>query len=193
MPGKHRFAAAVPGTVLTTRRRRWLLWGAFLVSGIFLLGADVVEDVTLHLPTTHVVEELAFVLPWLLGVALLVRRTDSLLTSSQRLSRELGAARRDLEAYRRRTGDLTRGLGEKIEQQLRDWALTPSEREVARLLLKGLGHRQVAEVRGTSEKTARQQAAAIYQKSGLSGRAELSAFFLEDLLVLEPHEAPATA
>jgi len=50
------------------------------------------------------------------------------------------------------------------------------------LLLKGLGHREVAQVRGTSERTARQQALSIYRKAGLSGRAELSAFFLEDLL-----------
>jgi hypothetical protein len=38
--------------------------------------------------------------------------------------------------------------------------------------------------RNTSEKTVRQQASAIYQKSNLSSRSELSAFFLEDLLVI---------
>jgi hypothetical protein len=36
--------------------------------------------------------------------------------------------------------------------------------------------------RHTSEKTARVQSSAVYAKSGLSGRSELSAFFLEDLL-----------
>jgi hypothetical protein len=33
--------------------------------------------------------------------------------------------------------------------------------------------------------TVRQHAVAVYRKSGLAGRAELSAFFLEDLLL--PH------
>ncbi len=36
----------------------------------------------------------------------------------------------------------------------------------------------------------RQHAVAVYRKSGLSGRAELSAFFLEDLLLPLSDEAP---
>jgi DNA-binding NarL/FixJ family response regulator len=39
-----------------------------------------------------------------------------------------------------------------------------------------------ATVRGVGETTVRQQSRAIYRKSGLSGRHELAAFFLEDLL-----------
>ena len=38
-------------------------------------------------------------------------------------------------------------------------------------------------MRQTSERTIREQARALYRKSGLSGRAELSAYFLEDLLL----------
>jgi len=45
-------------------------------------------------------------------------------------------------------------------------------------------------LRGTAEKTARVQSMAIYSKSGLSGRYELSAFFLEDLLVPPEIENP---
>ena len=72
----------------------------------------------------------------------------------------------------------------------RGWAgakhgLARSQKEVALLLLKGLGHRQAAALMHRSERTVRQHAVAVYKKSGLSGRAELSAFFLEDLLL--PH------
>jgi len=35
----------------------------------------------------------------------------------------------------------------------------------------------------TSERTIRDQARAVYRKSGVAGRTELSAFFLEDLLL----------
>jgi len=49
--------------------------------------------------------------------------------------------------------------------------------------LKGLSLKEIAEIRKTSEKTARAQCTPIYEKSGLSGRSELAAFFLEDLLV----------
>ena len=75
------------------------------------------------------------------------------------------------------------GLGEAIEQQFTRWNLTDAEREVALLLLKGLSHqgdrRACAAV---SERTVREQARAVYTKAGLTGRAALSAFFLEDLL-----------
>lgn len=39
----------------------------------------------------------------------------------------------------------------------------------------------------TSERTIRAQARSIYAKAGLSGRAALSAFFLEDLLAPIEH------
>lgn len=76
-----------------------------------------------------------------------------------------------------------RGLAHAIDEQLDAWGLTPAEKEVAFLLLKGFSFKEIAPVRGTSERTVRQQGLAVYAKSGLAGRAELAAFFLEDLLV----------
>jgi len=75
------------------------------------------------------------------------------------------------------------GLGVAIDRQFERWGLTPAEREVALLQLKGLRHRDIAALRNTSERTVRQQALAIYRKSGLDGRNDLAAFFLEDLLL----------
>ncbi|MBZ0120481.1 MAG: helix-turn-helix transcriptional regulator, partial [Sandaracinaceae bacterium] len=74
-------------------------------------------------------------------------------------------------------------LGEALARQFERWQLTAAEREVALLLLKGLSLKEIAEARGTSERTVRDQARAVYRKAGLAGRSELSAFFLEDLLV----------
>lgn len=74
------------------------------------------------------------------------------------------------------------GLSDAIDKQFILWKLTPAEKDVALLILKGLDFKHIAEVRKTSERTARQQALSVYQKSGLSGRNELTAFFLEDLL-----------
>ena len=105
---------------------------------------------------------------------------------------ESRAAERD--AWRGRAEKLLRGLGEEIDRQLRDWALTPAERETALLLLKGYGHKDIATLQGKSERTVRQHSIAVYRKSGLSGRAELSAFFLEDLLLpTGPAAADGTA
>ena len=54
--------------------------------------------------------------------------------------------------------------------------------EVALLLLEGVSLREITTLRETSERTVRQQSPAVYRKAGLAGRAELSSFFLEDLL-----------
>ena len=46
-----------------------------------------------------------------------------------------------------------------------------------------LSLKEIAEIRKTTEKTARAQSVAVYAKAGLGGRSELAAFFLEDLLL----------
>lgn len=74
------------------------------------------------------------------------------------------------------------GLSQSIDQQLTKWHLSVAEKEVALLLLKGLSLKEIANIRNTTEKTSRVQSIAVYSKSGLSGRSELAAFFLEDLL-----------
>jgi len=99
-----------------------------------------------------------------------------------RLRRDLAAERAEAHRWRQEAAELLRGLSEAIDGQFERWALTEAEREVALLLLKGLSTRDIAALRETREATVRQQAQAIYRKAGLEGRAELSAFFLEDLL-----------
>jgi DNA-binding NarL/FixJ family response regulator len=75
------------------------------------------------------------------------------------------------------------GLSHSIDEQLTVWELTKSEKEVAFLLLKGFSFKEIGEARGTAEKTARSQSAVVYSKASLSNRSQLSAFFLEDLLL----------
>ena len=86
------------------------------------------------------------------------------------------------EIWRARAKTYIDGLSKAINTQLDDWKLSASEKEIAFMLLKGLSLREIAQIRGTNEKTARAQATSIYQKSNLNGRADLAAFFLEDLL-----------
>ena len=93
------------------------------------------------------------------------------------------------EQWQKETQKFTQGLSSAIDQQLHQWSLTPAEKEVALLLLKGLALKEIADIRQTSEKTTRIQSNSIYTKSGLAGRSELAAFFLEDLLQpLHPSE-----
>lgn len=98
------------------------------------------------------------------------------------LRRDLTRTRQEAERWRVEAREAVEGLSIAIDRQFDRWELSPAEREVCLLLLKGLSLKEVATVRATSERTAREQARSIYRKSDLAGRAELAAFFLEDLL-----------
>ena len=98
------------------------------------------------------------------------------------LRADMALARAESRQWRDEMADELRALGQAIRRQFDAWRLTAAEQEVGLLLLKGFSHKEIARIRSTSEATIRQQAAAIYQKSNLGGRAALSAFFLEDLL-----------
>jgi putative tricarboxylic transport membrane protein len=105
------------------------------------------------------------------------------------LTQNLAAARQDAKRRTEEAEDLLKGLGEQIDKQFETWGLTSAESEVALLMLKGLRHKEIAGIRGTSERTVRQQALTIYKKARLDGRTDLAAYFLEDLLL--PQKPPA--
>lgn len=90
--------------------------------------------------------------------------------------------KKEAEDWKLEANKYIEGLSKSIDLQLTKWNLSQAEKEVALLLLKGLSLKEIAEIRNTTEKTARVQSIAIYSKSGLAGRSELAAFFLEDLL-----------
>jgi DNA-binding CsgD family transcriptional regulator len=170
-------------------RRRLLLTGLLLA-----LAAAGAVDLALDWPRSpsalHLVVEATVLVASLAGVAwlwLLWARTRRRLAQA-RAAAEARAGERD--AWRARSEKLLRGLGAAIDAQLGAWRLTPAERETALLLLKGYGHKEIAALCGRSERTVRQHAVAVYRKSGLGGRAELAAFFLEDLLL--PPESSGT-
>jgi putative tricarboxylic transport membrane protein len=124
----------------------------------------------------------------LLLIAFLAWRWVRSLERERVLAHDLDAAREDARRRSAQADDLLKGLGEQIDRQFESWRLTSAEREVAALMLKGLRHKEIASVRGTSERTVRQQALTIYKKAGLDGRTDLAAYFLEDLL--QPQKPP---
>jgi DNA-binding CsgD family transcriptional regulator len=148
-----------------------------------LIAMDIAADYRSGTDASHLLTEAAVMVAALAGAAILWRQLRSARQEARRLSVDLVAAREDAERFRNEARDALRGLGEAIDRQFVRWQLSPAEREVGLLLLKGLSHKEVAAIRSTGETTIRQQALAIYRKSGLRSRSELSAFFLEDLLL----------
>ena len=158
---------------------------AGIVAGIAgLMTLEIIEDP--DMTPGQILMELAEPVLIVLAVAGVVH----LLGRMQRQHREQLSLMQDLEVaraegaqWRADMRELLKGLGSAIDSQFDRWQLTTAEREIALLVLKGLSHKEIALARDTSERTIRQQAQSIYGKANLSGRAALSAFFLEDLLL----------
>ncbi len=179
------------------KRRLWQALGLFATIAL-AMAADLLADASEGARLEHVGGELGAMALALAGLGLLASRlrtlrrrahalhleTQSLRADATELASALEAKREEALRYRDEARTLLEGLSGVIDRQFERWELSRAEREVGLLLLKGLSHQEVATARGTSDRTVRQQARTIYRKGGLSGRAELSAYFLEDLLVV---------
>ena len=144
--------------------------------------SDMVDDITHGADALHLAGEGAVLVLAALAVGWLLREHRSQQHQLVALRAELGEAAQRVAASDGATQARRRELGEFINTQFKSWGLTDSEREVGWLLLKGLSLKEVAGLRNTAEKTVRQQASAIYQKAGVSGRHAFAAWFLEDYL-----------
>lgn len=150
---------------------------------VVLVGFDIFTDSREGVVLWHVLVEGFIGLIAVAGIFYLIRGAVDLRHRLQREIADFSAFKREAEAWRADSRKYIDGLAHAIDQQLTRWKLTEAEKEVAFLLLKGLSLKEIAAVRNTTEKTARVQSMAVYSKAGISGRSELSAFFLEDLLL----------
>lgn len=134
---------------------------------VFFVG-DVIGDLREDPASAHFIFEAIVTAALVLGIlfgAFALRRTIELLRAQdQALAVARGA------------------LSDVIDAQFTTWSLTPAERDVGLLALKGLDVAEIAEVRRAAQGTVRAQLTRIYSKAGVSGRAQFAAFFVEDLL-----------
>jgi DNA-binding CsgD family transcriptional regulator len=184
----------MPHSAFASERR--LLTGVLLAFlGVALLAAlDISSDLREGTTLAHVAAEAGVLLVGLLGSIFMARRLVHTLRQARAVQKEafelaeqLEVTRAEASRWRSEARELMEGLAAALDGQFERWNLSPAEKEVALLLLKGLSHKEVAEIRSVTEATARQQARAVYKKAGLSGRHDLAAFFLEDLMLpVEP-------
>ena len=180
----------MPHSAFASERR--LLTGVLLAFlGVALFAAlDIWSDLREGTTLAHVAAEAGVLLVGLLGSIFMARRLVQTLRQARAVQKEafelaeqLEVTRAEANRWRSEARDLMAGLAAALDDQFERWNLSPAEKEVALLLLKGLSHKEIAEIRSVTEATARQQARAVYKKAGLSGRHDLAAFFLEDLML----------
>ena len=97
--------------------------------------------------------------------------------------RDLMQLRTRLAFEKKRHDMFSRELSESIDIQLDEWRMTPSEKEVAWLIIKGYRFSEIARARSVKENTARLQATSLYSKAGVSGRSEFVAEIIQELLL----------
>jgi hypothetical protein len=115
-----------------------------------LVGADVLSDTRSGGGPTHAALEIALMGIALASAAFFWWQFVSLRRRAGLLVRDLGAAQAETDRWRREAEEVLRGLGAAVDRQFERWKLSSAEREVALLLLKGLAHKEIAELRRTS-------------------------------------------
>ncbi|WP_313917717.1 hypothetical protein [Tahibacter sp.] len=174
-------ATGPPARVVSARERGVVVTVLLLIA--VLITFDVATDLHQGASLWHVIVETVAGAAAAAGAIYLLHGTVRLRRRLARQARDLSAYRVQADAWQAQARKQVEGLARSIDRQLDHWKLSAAEKEIAFLLLKGLSLKAIADLRGTGEKTVRAQSAAIYAKAGLAGRSELSAFFLEDLLV----------
>ena len=169
---------------MTDKFKRWSSIAAVVAGSAFLIGLEILEEPDLTLGEIL----LELIQPTLIVIVAvsMVRLADQMERHHEEqrlLIRDLQTTREEGLRWREDMREVIQGLSQGISRQFDQWGLTPAESEVGLLILKGMSYKEIAVMRDVSEKTVRQQAHAIFRKGKLNGRAALSAFFLEDLLV----------
>ncbi len=116
----------------------------------------------------HEYIELSAVAGLLIGMGVTIYTLRTTLVRNKKVEEQLMLA----------SGEFEKLLTLKFKQ----WQLTPSEKEVAHLIIKGFSTSEIANFRGKSDGTIKAQSAAVYKKSGLAGRTQLLVSFVEDMV-----------
>ena len=158
------------------KRNNFFLWlvvaiqvlcaGAFVVSlALSVLGVQRVGISWEMREALEIAASLGLILGAILGVRSVFLARASQLQAEQALRSASGA------------------FATVVDEKFEHWGLTKAEHAVAWLVIKGFSTKETADLRGTSEGTIKAQCNAIYRKVGVTGRAQLLAFMVEDLLL----------
>jgi DNA-binding NarL/FixJ family response regulator len=173
---------------MTNVLRLFNILGPFILSILLVLFAafDIVHDISRTEGYSHILAEtVIFFIGFLLNIYFVHRAAfhiNDLTQKNSLIDRSLQSSLLENANLKTEQQKLKDGVYNAVAQQMQKWELSPSETEIAFLVLKGLSNKEIANVRNTSESTVRLQCSSIYKKSQLNSRSELAAYFLEDLM-----------
>jgi len=151
------------------------------VLGLLAVGeaADAIYSIVFNSgPPIFALIDVFLVLVVAFGVALIIRMALKDLRNSKT---RLALAHQSLRDFRKRHSELLGDMWIAVGRQFTAWKLSPMEKAVAEHFIRGYSTKQIAAILGKRDRTVRNQAFAVYQKSGMRGRSDLSAYFLRQI------------
>jgi DNA-binding CsgD family transcriptional regulator len=160
------------------------LWFSAFCFALFtvLIVIDIAHDLASGVAVYHVVLELLMMLAAAAGAFYFWRWLRVARQVERDLAQDLKKANAETVHWQEETRDLLSNLRKVIDKQFIQWEFSPTDRAIAFYLLNGLSLKEIAELRGSTDKSVKQQAYLLYRKAGIGGRAEISAFFLGGLI-----------
>lgn len=162
--------------------KRDYLFTILFVSGLVSLTIyDIIKDISEGIPFDHWLHELVIA-----GVSIIFILYKIYIAfirdhKIQKMEDQISQQNLEISYYKEKVKSFKHEFNEIINNQFKIWGFTKSETDIALLIIKGLSMKEIAELRGSSEATVRQQSISIYKKSKTENRIQLSAYFLEDL------------
>ena len=149
----------------------WILFCLQAFCAVYFLGEGIVEGLGYNpnlFGVDHDIFESVLAVALIASVVFTFIEIRNLVVRQQRMEAQIKAA--------------SGAFSKLLDEHFGEWALTPSERDVALLAIKGLSIAEIARVRETKDGTIKAQCNAIYRKAGVTGRAQLLSYFIEELM-----------
>ncbi|MFT6070328.1 MAG: DNA-binding CsgD family transcriptional regulator [Bacteriovoracaceae bacterium] len=159
----------------------------YLLTAVFLL---IVTDITFDFLEGLPMKAMAFdlILEGSILVLVLItanyvwKKFTSEIETKESVEQDLEETKKLALLWEEKSKHFIREFQAHVTTQFNAWNLSKSEKDISILILQGMSSKEISGVRFTSERTIRNQCRSIYEKSKLSGKSELSAFFLSELI-----------
>lgn len=146
-----------------------------VLAAAFFVG-DSLQELATDANKVHPLTELPVAIALCIGAWFTIRELRRLLQAAKERDRALALA--------------SGAFLQVVEKQFDLWHLTPAEKDVAWLSLKGVDVAEIAALRNAANGTVRAQLARIYGKSGVTSRAQFASIFVDELMGRLPDRAP---
>ncbi|MBW7858741.1 MAG: LuxR family transcriptional regulator [Leptonema sp. (in: Bacteria)] len=190
--------SAIRTTQLDIKNYLWPKSGMILIIALIFLNIydSVYHYITDSILTIHQISEIILVsIITVHAIYLLIRHRQAVGFAGQEIERiqkeadnawhEAARIGAEMNRYRTANKDILHSMRQAMNDQFNRWSFSPEEKRAALLIIQGLTFREIAGRLNKSEKTIRNQSLSIYEKAGMTGRHDLAAFFLLDILDID--------